>query len=418
MTPSKYLKVTVHRVLSGRLGIRAVQNVPNPGWAGLFHAVLRPTRVRLRLRSAYARTSGGAIVTAVPVTIGVRVPLREADAAAAGVGGPLVDTHGRVHRDLRISLTDRCSLRCTYCMPEQGNEWLARSSILTTDEIVRIARVAADAGVSTFRLTGGEPLLRTDIVDVVRRLARLETPDGERVQVAMTTNGIRLPDFLPDLEAAGLARLNISLDTLDRERFRELTRRDRLDDVLEGIAAAQASGLRPLKINAVAMRDVNDDELVALVEFALAHDAQLRFIEQMPLDAGHTWDRSRMVTREEILDRLSERWTLTPVPGRGGAPAERWSLDDTPHTVGVIASVTAPFCGDCDRLRLTADGQLRNCLFSTTEYDLLPILRAPEGDDDAIDRMLRSCVHGKLPGHAINDPSFLQPARGMNAIGG
>ena len=198
-----------------------------------------------------------------------------------------------------------------------------------------------------------------------------------------------------------------------------LTRRDRLDDVLAGIAAAAASGLRPLKLNAVAMRDVNDDELVDLVEFALAHDAELRFIEQMPLDAGHTWDRSRMVTRDEILAALSARWHLTPVPGRGGAPAERWMLDGGPQTVGVIASVTAPFCGDCDRLRLTADGQLRNCLFSTTEYDLLPILRAPGGGDDAqIDELLRSCVRGKLPGHAINDPAFLQPARGMNAIGG
>ncbi|WP_248152530.1 GTP 3',8-cyclase MoaA [Microbacterium aoyamense] len=338
-------------------------------------------------------------------------------AAAVESGGPLVDTHGRVHRDLRISLTDRCSLRCTYCMPEQGNEWLARSSILSTDEIVRIAGVAAAAGITTFRLTGGEPLLRTDIVDVVRRLARIRTADGEPVQIAMTTNGIRLPEVLPDLEAAGLARLNISIDTLDRERFRDLTRRDRLDDVLDGIAAAAASTLRPLKLNAVAMRDVNDDELVDLVEFAIGHGAQLRFIEQMPLDAGHTWDRTQMVTREEILEKLGARWSLTPVPGRGGAPAERWTLDGGPHTVGVIASVTAPFCGDCDRLRLTADGQLRNCLFSTTEYDLVPVLRSG-GDDAAVAAMLRSCVRGKLPGHAINDPSFLQPARGMNAIGG
>jgi len=337
-----------------------------------------------------------------------------------------VDTHGRVHRDLRISLTDRCSLRCTYCMPEQGNEWLAKTSILTLAEIARLARVAAADGITTFRLTGGEPLLRTDIVDVVARLAAVAGPTGAPVEIAMTTNGIRLPELLPALVDAGLNRLNISLDTLRRERFHDLTRRDRLDDVLEGIAAAGASALRPLKLNAVAMRDVNDDELVDLVEFAIAHDAQMRFIEQMPLDAGHTWDRSRMVTQDEILATLSRRWTLTPVPGRGGAPAARWTLDGGPHSVGVIASVTAPFCGDCDRLRLTADGQLRNCLFSTTEYDLLPALRADRdelsaGDqpvDSAIDGMLRSCVRGKLPGHAINDPSFLQPARGMNAIGG
>ncbi|WP_203582479.1 GTP 3',8-cyclase MoaA [Microbacterium hibisci] len=339
---------------------------------------------------------------------------------AAGVGAPLVDTHGRVHRDLRISLTDRCSLRCTYCMPEQGNEWLAKSSILTVDEIVQVARVAAADGISTFRLTGGEPLLRADIVDVVRRLSAITGPDGARVQVAMTTNGIRLPELLPGLVAAGLSRVNISLDTLRRDRFAALTRRDRLQDVLAGIAAAAASGLRPVKLNAVAMRDVNDDELVELVEFAIAHDAQLRFIEQMPLDAGHTWDRDRMVTQAEILATLSTRWVLTEVPGRGGAPAARWLLDGGPHTVGVIASVTAPFCGDCDRLRLTADGQLRNCLFSTTEYDLLPTLRTQPAavHDEGIDRMLRACVHGKLPGHAINDPAFLQPARGMNAIGG
>lgn len=357
-------------------------------------------------------------MSAIPVTIGRRAAV-SVDSTPARAGSPLVDTHGRVHRDLRISLTDRCSLRCTYCMPEQGNEWLAKTSILTLDEIELIARVAAADGITTFRLTGGEPLLRTDIVEIVRRLATIEGPDGRPVEIAMTTNGIRLPELLPGLAAAGLGRLNISIDTLRRDRFHELTRRDRLDDVLEGIAAAAASGLRPLKLNAVAMRDVNDDELVDLVEFAIAHDAQMRFIEQMPLDAGHTWDRSRMVTQDEILAALAWRWELTPVPGRGGAPAARWTLDGGPHTVGVIASVTAPFCGDCDRLRLTADGQLRNCLFSTTEYDLLPILRgAGEEWEQDIDGMLRACVRGKLPGHAINDPSFLQPARGMNAIGG
>ncbi|MCT9820905.1 GTP 3',8-cyclase MoaA [Microbacterium sp. W1N] len=337
-------------------------------------------------------------------------------AVAAPEEGALVDRFGRVHRDLRISLTDRCSLRCTYCMPEQGNEWLARNGILTADEIERVATIAAAAGITTFRLTGGEPLLRTDLIDIVARLARIAGPAGP-VEIAMTTNGIRLGEKLPALIDAGLSRLNISIDTLDRERFHALTRRDRLDDVRAGIAAAAASGLRPLKLNAVAMRGVNDDELVDLVEFALAHDAQMRFIEQMPLDAGHTWDRNTMVTREEILAALATRWDIEPVPARGGAPAERFVLDGGPATVGVIASVTAPFCGDCDRLRLTADGQLRNCLFSLDEYDLLPVLRSGQGDD-AVEAILRSCVHGKLPGHAIDDPSFLQPARGMNAIGG
>lgn len=344
-------------------------------------------------------------------------PDHATDPTAPYLGQLLVDRFGRVHRDLRISLTDRCSLRCTYCMPEQGNEWLARTSILSTDEIVRVAQVAAASGITTFRLTGGEPLLRADIVDVVRRLAALESSSGP-VEVALTTNGIRLGEVLPDLIAAGLHRLNISIDTLDRDRFRELTRRDRLDDVRAGIAAAAASGLRPLKLNAVAMRGVNEDELIDLVAFALDHDAEMRFIEQMPLDAGHTWDRARMVTRDEILAALSTRWDVEPVPGRGGAPAERFLLDGGPAAVGVIASVTAPFCGACDRLRLTADGQLRNCLFSNDEYDLLPLLRSADSGDEPIAARLHACVAGKLPGHAINDPSFLQPVRGMNAIGG
>lgn len=331
----------------------------------------------------------------------------------------LVDGFGRAHRDLRISLTDRCSLRCTYCMPEQGNEWLARSSILTLDEIVEVATVAAAFGVTRFRLTGGEPLLRTDIVDIVRALSAIEGAQGP-VEIAMTTNGITLPKVLPALVDAGLTRLNISIDTLRRDRFAALTRRDRLDDVLAGIAAASASPLRPLKLNAVAMRDVNDDELVDLVEYAISVGAELRFIEQMPLDAGHTWDRSSMVTRDEILAALAERWSLEPVAGRGGAPAEKWRLDGGPHEVGVIASVTAPFCGACDRLRLTADGQLRNCLFARTEDDLMPALRGADGGTrrDAIGAVFRRTVASKLAGHGIDDPLFLQPSRGMNAIGG
>lgn len=356
------------------------------------------------------------------VALGATIPVAPASGERASatydgpLGGPLVDRFGRVHRDLRVSLTDRCSLRCTYCMPEQGNEWLSRESILTVDEIERVARIAAASGITTFRLTGGEPLLRRDLADVVRRLAAIESPAGP-VKIAMTTNGITLADRLPELAEAGLARLNISIDTLDRDRFRELTRRDRLDDVLVGIEAAARSGLTPLKLNTVAMRGVNDGEIVDLVEFAVAHGAQLRFIEQMPLDAGHTWRRDSMVTREEILEALSARWRLDPVPGRGGAPAETWLLDGGPHSVGVIASVTAPFCGDCDRMRLTADGQIRNCLFSNDEYDLVPRLRGG-GTDDDVERVLRAAIAGKLPGHAINDPSFLQPERGMNAIGG
>jgi len=351
-------------------------------------------------------------MTAAPVRLTRPRDPRPAAPAEMPRTGPLVDRFQRVHRDLRISLTDRCSLRCTYCMPEQGSEWLARQSILTASEIERVARVAAGLGITTFRLTGGEPLLRRDLVDVV---ARLHGIGG--VQVAMTTNAIGLDRMLLALQDAGLARLNISIDTLRADRFHALTRRDRLDDVLRGIRAAAESGAGGLKLNAVAMRGVNDDELVELVEFAVSVGAQMRFIEQMPLDAGHTWSREDMVDRDEILAALSARWRLEPVSGRGGAPAEGWRLDGGDHLVGVIASVTAPFCGACDRLRLTADGQLRNCLFSTTEDDLVPALRGGASDEEIALR-LRESVWGKLPGHAIDEPGFLQPARGMNAIGG
>lgn len=333
---------------------------------------------------------------------------------------PLVDSFGRVHTDLRLSLTDRCSLRCSYCMPEQGTLWLERSTLLDVGEIEAVARVAARSGVSTFRLTGGEPLLRRDLEQIVRCLAGL-TARGRPVEVSMTTNGIGLADRIDALAAAGLSRVNISLDTVRPDRFVSLTRRDRLGDVLDGIRAAAASGLRPLKLNAVALRGVNDDELHDLVDLAVGHGAELRFIEQMPLDAGHTWDRKTMLTRDEILVRLGERWELTPVAGRGDAPAERFVLDAGPHTVGVIAAVTAPFCGACNRLRLTADGQVRSCLFARDELDLRAILRAglPDAErDTALEGVLRASVLGKQAGHAIDAPTFLQPARGMNAIGG
>ena len=333
---------------------------------------------------------------------------------------PLVDSFGRVHSDLRISLTDRCSLRCTYCMPEQGNVWLSRDSILTSDEVVAVARVAADAGVTKVRLTGGEPLLRPDLADMVGGIAAVRSSDRP-LEVTLTTNGIGLADRIDELVAAGLSRLNISIDTVRRDRFTALTKRDRLADVLAGIRAASASPLRPLKLNAVAMRDVNDDELVDLVQLALGVGAEMRFIEQMPLDVGHSWDRSTMLTRDEILSALGTRWGLTPVPGRGGSPAERWWLDGGPRTVGVIASVTAPFCGTCNRLRLTADGQLRNCLFGHDELSVVEALResaSAAARDAGIDAVLRACVAGKRAGHGIDDVSFVQPARGMNAIGG
>lgn len=334
---------------------------------------------------------------------------------------PLVDRFGRVHRDLRISLTDRCSLRCTYCMPAEGVEWLAKSSILTTDELVRVAEVLARLGIVEVRLTGGEPLLRPDVVDVVARISRIVGENGP-LEVSMTTNGLRLPQLAAPLREAGLARVNVSIDTLRADRFAALTRRDRLDDVLRGIAAARDAGFAPIKLNAVPMRGVNDDELVDLVQFAVDHDAQMRFIEQMPLDAGHTWDRAAMVGSDEILESLSSRFTLTELPGRGASPAQEYLIDGGPTTVGLIASVTAPFCGACDRVRLTADGQVRNCLFAREESDLLPLLRrgsdAAPADDGEIADLLRRSIAGKRAGHGIDDPGFLQPQRPMSAIGG
>jgi cyclic pyranopterin phosphate synthase len=330
--------------------------------------------------------------------------------------GPLTDRYGRVHRDLRISLTDKCNLRCTYCMPAEGVPWLSKQNILTTDEIERVARILARLGIVEVRLTGGEPLLRPDLVDVVRRLARIEGTEGP-LRVSITTNGIRLDHVIDDLVAAGLERLNISIDTVNKERFAKLTRRDKFTDVLAGIEAAQHSGLRPLKLNTVAMRGVNDDEFCDLLRFARDHDAQLRFIEQMPLDAGHIWSRVEMVRGEEILEQLTREFDLEPYGDRGSSPAQEFLVDGGPTTVGVIASVTAPFCGACDRVRLTADGQIRNCLFARDESDLLSLLRG-NGTDEDIARMLRSNIEMKLPGHGINDPGFLQPDRPMSAIGG
>lgn len=343
------------------------------------------------------------------------------EAEAAVTPSRLVDRFGRAHRDLRISLTDRCSLRCTYCMPAEGVPWLPRDELLSTDELVRVATVGVSLGITEIRLTGGEPLLRPDVVDVVRRLAAIEGPDGPP-ELSLTTNALRLPQLAAPLRDAGLQRVNVSLDTLDRERFVALTRRDRLDDTLAGLAAADAAGLWPVKVNAVAMRGVNDDEVVALTRFAVERGYQMRFIEQMPLDGGHTWDRTAMVSQAEILERLSAAFTLTEVPGRGAAPAELWFVDGGPATVGVIASVTAPFCSACDRLRLTADGQLRACLFARTEVDTRLVLRADDVGADETDALLAQafahCLAGKKAGHDIGEPAFVQPDRPMSAIGG
>jgi len=334
----------------------------------------------------------------------------------------LVDRFGRVATDLRISLTDRCSLRCTYCMPAEGLDWLAKTDRLSDDEVVRLAEVFVGLGVTSIRLTGGEPLVHPTLVPMVARLAALRP----RPELSLTTNGVSLTRSAGDLVDAGLDRINVSLDTLERERFAQLTRRDRLPDVLAGIAAAAAAGMSPLKINTVLVRDSNLAEAPALLDWALRAGYQLRFIEHMPLDADHTWSRDGMVTAEEILELLTISYQLVPRGHDGHAPAEEFDVIDGPNRgswatapgrVGVIASVTRPFCRDCDRLRLTADGQLRTCLFARDETDLRAPLR--DGASDAeLGAVIATAVAGKQAGHGIGTPTFVQPDRTMSAIGG
>jgi cyclic pyranopterin phosphate synthase len=328
----------------------------------------------------------------------------------------LADSFGRIATDLRVSLTDRCNLRCAYCMPPEGLDWLPAPEQLTNDEVVRLVRVAVERlGITEVRFTGGEPLLRRGLASLVARTAELRP----RPEISLTTNAIGLARSAAALRTAGLDRVNVSLDTLRPETFRKLARRDRLPDVLDGLTAAAAAGLTPVKVNAVLMRDLNDDEAVPLLRFCLEHGYELRFIEQMPLDAQHGWKRAEMVTAQEIFDLLGREFTLTPDdPGqRGSAPAETFVVNGGPARVGVIASVTRPFCGTCDRVRLTADGQIRNCLFARTESDLRGPMRAGASDADLAARWQRA-VAIKLPGHGINDPTFLQPDRPMSAIGG
>ncbi|HHU08468.1 MAG TPA: GTP 3',8-cyclase MoaA [Intrasporangiaceae bacterium] len=328
---------------------------------------------------------------------------------------PLADQHGRVARDLRVSVTDRCNLRCTYCMPAEGLPWLPRPEMLTDDEMIRLVSIFVRLGVTQIRLTGGEPLLRRGLPALVERMAALEP----RPKIAMTTNGVGLERVAGPLAAAGLDRVNVSLDTVNRDEFQTLTRRDRLPDVEKGLAAAAEAGLLPVKVNAVAMRGINDHSVADVLQWCLDRGYELRFIEQMPLDAQHSWDKTAMVTAEEIHERLSRRFTLTPMPAseRGSAPAERFLVDGGPATVGIIASVTRPFCRACDRTRLTADGQVRNCLFSQRETDLRGPMRDGASDDE-----LAALINGemwvKAPGHGIGTAGFSQPDRPMSAIGG
>ncbi|MDQ1730927.1 MAG: 3,8-cyclase [Pseudonocardiales bacterium] len=337
------------------------------------------------------------------------------------VGG-LLDSFGRKAEDLRISLTDKCSLRCTYCMPAEGLQWLAKDRVLSDEEIVRLASIFVALGVNSIRLTGGEPLVRPGVAELVARLSALDP----RPELSLTTNALSLADKAAALVSAGLDRVNVSLDTLDRARFAELTRRDRLDDVIAGLHAAAAAGLNPVKINAVLMREINLAEAPELLEWALRAGFEMRFIEHMPLDAQHAWTRADMVTAEEVLTVLEPRFTLRPIGHIANAPAEEFEVLDGPgraewaadqHRVGIIASVTRPFCRDCDRLRLTADGQLRTCLFAHRETDLRGALRAGASDDE-LARMIATAVSAKAAGHAISAPGFRQPDRPMSAIGG
>ncbi|WP_375490427.1 GTP 3',8-cyclase MoaA [uncultured Jatrophihabitans sp.] len=335
---------------------------------------------------------------------------------------PLRDRFGRVATDLRISLTDLCSLRCTYCMPAEGLDWLTKAQRLTDAEFVRLARIFVAHGVTSVRLTGGEPLVHRSVSDVVAALTGLDPAP----EVSLTTNGVTLATQARDLAAAGLARVNVSLDTLRADRFAALTRRDRLPDVLRGIDAAAQAGLAPVKINTVLVRGQNDDEAAELLAWSLRHGYQLRFIEHMPLDADRMWSATEMVRAEEILEQLRTRFVLAPTSARGAAPAELFDVLDGPGSddwpaarpqVGVIASVTRPFCRECDRLRLTADGQLRTCLFAHDETDLRGPLRAGATDAE-LGELIVTAVAGKQAGHGIGSAGFEQPRRTMSAIGG
>ena len=337
----------------------------------------------------------------------------------------LVDPFGRTIRDLRISVTDRCNFRCTYCMPQEGMQWLPRDEVLTFEEMTRLAAIFVERfGVDGIRLTGGEPTVRAHLPVLVRQLAELRVPAGARSllagrkpDVSMTTNAATFRLLAHELRASGLDRVNISLDTLQRERFAAMTRRDELASVLDGIEAAKEAGFAPVKINCVVERGTNDDEIVALAGWARDTGVEMRFIEFMPLDADGTWDRSKVVGQDEIVGAIGAIWPLDLVPARGAAPADRWRYRDGLGMVGVIPTVTKPFCGDCDRVRLTADGRFRTCLFETRDFDLRALLRSGATDDDLAAEIERA-VGTKWAGHSIGTVSFRRPNKTMSQIGG
>lgn len=332
--------------------------------------------------------------------------------------GPLVDTFGRVATDLRVSLTDLCNLRCTYCMPAEGLDWLPSDQKLRPDELARLLRIAVSRlGVTSIRFTGGEPLVVPHLEDVVATTAALQP----RPEITLTTNGVGLARRAAALKDAGLDRINVSLDTVDAAHFAAITRRDRLADVLAGLHAAKAAGLNPVKVNAVLDPVTGLEDSVALLRFCLEHGYQLRIIEQMPLDAEHSWQRDRAISAGDILSTLQRHFTLSADPApRGSAPAQLWQVRDgsgVTGRVGIIASVSEAFCAACDRTRLTADGQVRNCLFASEETDLRALLRSG-ADDDALEAAWRAAMWAKAAGHGINNPDFVQPDRPMSAIGG
>jgi GTP 3',8-cyclase len=337
----------------------------------------------------------------------------------------LVDPFGRTIRDLRISVTDRCNFRCTYCMPEEGMTWLPRSEVMSFEEIERLARVFVERfEVDGLRLTGGEPTVRAHLPVLVAKLASLRVPAdsasplaGQKPDLSITTNGATFRLVAHELRSAGLDRVNISLDTLQRDKFLQMTRRDELVRVLDGIEAAKEAGFAPVKINAVIERGVNDDEIVDLARFGRDNDVEVRYIEFMPLDASGHWMNDKVVSQDEIVAAISAVFPIEQLPARGAAPADRWRYLDGKGTVGVIPTVTKPFCGDCDRVRLTAEGQLRTCLFATTEFHLLSQLRAGATDDDLAAEIQRA-VGLKWAGHQINQVSFVRPRRSMSQIGG
>lgn len=328
----------------------------------------------------------------------------------------LCDSFGRTIRDLRISLTDKCNFRCFYCMPEHRTKVLPRDELLTFEEIAHIAEIFVELGIEKIRLTGGEPLVRREIPTLVRSLNKLRPGLKD---IALTTNGARFSEYAENLQAAGLDRVTFSLDSLDRKKFLAITGSDSLDAVLESIQIAVALGFSNTKINAVIVRGRNDDEIIAFADFARKNGVSVRFIEFMPLDSTHKWKRESVVTGKEILERIAERYEITPEEMlHAGDTARRYRFTDgSPGEIGIIAPVSQSFCGQCSRLRITADGQIRTCLFSQTEYDLLSILRS-DAKDDVIKEFIVNAVNKKEAGHRINEPDFVQPARSMRFIGG